>query len=66
MDFNDLTPELMEKAKACTTPAELAALAETEGIELTDEQLDAVAGGGRTWSCQDKDCDDFCSDCRNL
>ena len=50
MDINDLTPEQIEKAKECTTPEELAAFAEAEGIELTDEQLDAIAGGQQWFS----------------
>ena len=46
MDFENLTPEQMKKAKACETPEEMLALAREEGYELTDEQLDSVAGGG--------------------
>ena len=49
MDFNDLTPEQMEKAKACKTPEELFALAKEEGVELTDEQIEAISGG--LWGC---------------
>ena len=45
MEFEDLTPEQQEKAKACTTVDELVALAKEEGIELTDEELEAMAGG---------------------
>lgn len=45
MEFEDLTPEQQEKAKACTTVDELVALAKEEGIELTDEDLEAMAGG---------------------
>lgn len=45
MDFDDLSPELREKAEACKTPEELFALAKAEGIELSDEQLDAISGG---------------------
>ena len=45
--FNDLTPEQMEKARACKNASELVELAKAEGVELTDEQLDAIAGG--TW-----------------
>lgn len=45
--FNDLTPEQMEKARECKTSEDLVKLANSEGIELTDEQLDAIAGG--TW-----------------
>jgi hypothetical protein len=44
-DFNDLTSEQMEKARACKSTDELVELAESEGIELTAEQLDAIAGG---------------------
>lgn len=45
MDFNDLTPEQQEKARACKTPEDVLALAKEGGIELTDEQLEAVSGG---------------------
>ena len=43
--FNDLIPEQMEKARECKTSDDLVKLAEAEGIELNDEQLDAIAGG---------------------
>ena len=46
--FDSLTDEQKEKAQACKTNEELIALAAQEGIELPDEALDAVAGGGRT------------------
>ena len=45
MDQSKLTSELIEKVKACTTKEELVDLFESEGIELDDEQLAAVAGG---------------------
>ena len=45
MDFKDLTPEQQEMARACKTQEELAELAKSFGIELSDEQLAAVAGG---------------------
>ena len=45
MKLEDLTPELKEKLKACKTPEELMELVEAEGIELTDEDLEGVAGG---------------------
>ena len=54
MTFEDLSPELKEKALACKTPEELLALAKTEGIDLTNDQLDTISGGG--WkhpSCPD-------------
>ena len=46
MDAKRITPEIMEKAKACSTPEELFNLAKTEGMELTDDQLDTIAAGG--------------------
>ena len=45
MDFENLTPEQQAKVEACETPEELIALAQDEGYELTDEQLEAMAGG---------------------
>ena len=45
MDFSDLPEELKAKPSKCTTREELLALAESEGIELDDEQLEAVSGG---------------------
>ena len=45
MNYENLTPEQIEKAKACKSTDELVALAKAEGIELTSEQLDAVSGG---------------------
>ncbi len=41
-----LSDELKEKARACKTMDELTKLAAKEGVELPDEALDAVAGGG--------------------
>ena len=40
-----LTNEQLEKVKNCKNNDELLALAKEEGIELTDEQLEAVSGG---------------------
>lgn len=47
MDFNnlDISPELREKAKACTSPEELFALAKKEGLKLSEKDLEAVSGG---------------------
>ena len=44
--YDSLTDEQKEKAKACKTMDELTALAAKDGIELPDEVLDAVSGGG--------------------
>lgn len=43
--FNELTPDQMEKARECKTSDDLVGLAKSEGIELSDDQLDAIAGG---------------------
>ena len=43
--YDSLTDEQKEKAKGCKTVDELTKLAAAEGIELSDEILDAVAGG---------------------
>jgi hypothetical protein len=45
VNLEDLTPEQIEKGKACRTPEELLALAKEEGVELTDDQLDQISGG---------------------
>ena len=44
-----LTPEQINKAKACKNQQDLLDLAKAEGIELTNEQLTAISGG----SCAD-------------
>ena len=40
-----LTEEQIAKVKACKNQEELLTLAKEEGIELTEEQLEAVSGG---------------------
>ena len=45
MLFDDLSPELQEKVVACTTPEELFELAKSEGMELGEEELEAINGG---------------------
>ena len=45
MSFENLSPELQERAKACTSTEEILALAKEEGYVLTDEELESVAGG---------------------
>lgn len=47
MEFTDLTPEQQEKAKSCKSTEDLIALAKSEGIELSDEQLESISGGGK-------------------
>ena len=41
-----LSEEQIAKVKACRSQESLLALAKEEGIELTEEQLEAVSGGG--------------------
>ena len=52
MNLENLSPEQIEKAKACKTPEELFELAKAEGVELSDDQLEAVSAGGIwDWDC---------------
>jgi len=44
-----LTDEQIAKVKACKNAEEVLALAKSEGVELTSEQLETVNGG----SCSD-------------
>ena len=41
-----LTEEQIAKVNECKTPEEILALAKEEGVTLSDEQLEAVSGGG--------------------
>lgn len=50
MDFAGLTEEQKAKVKACTSPEELLAMAQEEGYELTDEQLESISGGKIVWA----------------
>lgn len=50
MDLDELSPELKEKVKACKTKEELVAVLKTEGVELAEEQLEALSGGA---DCQE-------------
>ena len=56
MDFHDLTLEQMEKAKACKSADELVALAKEEGIELSDRELDDLAGASDWGGCTGFEC----------
>jgi len=53
VDFENLTPEQIEKAKACKTVEELIALAKAEGVELSEEQLESLSGGVAGWGVSD-------------
>ena len=45
MNFEDLSPELQEKAKTCKTTEELLELAKSAGLELGEKELAAISGG---------------------
>ena len=50
MNNENLTAEFREKARG-KTAEELVELAQDEGVELTDEQLEAVSGGWNGRNC---------------
>ena len=61
MKFEDLTPEQQKKALACKTPEELIQLAKVEGYPLSDDELNAIAGGTGPWCATDtRKCDNYC------
>jgi hypothetical protein len=45
MRLEDMTPEMVEEAKKCETPEERLAFIRENGVELTDEQMEGIAGG---------------------
>ena len=45
MNLNDLTQEQWDKLRECKTPEDILALAQAEGYELTDDELQQVTGG---------------------
>ena len=55
MNYSDLTPEQMEKVRACKTPEDILALAKEEGYELSEDELDAVSGGADWYEDLDPD-----------
>lgn len=55
MDINGFTPDQIAKARECKNSDELMALVETEGIELTDEQLEKLSGGA-VWDSNQGNC----------
>jgi len=57
MELDEISQELKDRAMACKTPEELLALAEEEGITLSDADLDQIAGGKGKWAHEK--CDDF-------
>ena len=45
MGLNALTQEQWDKLRECKTPEDILALAQAEGVELTDDELQQVTGG---------------------
>ncbi len=48
MEFNELSDEQKKLVRECKTPEELLALANKMNYKLSDEELDAIAGG-KSW-----------------
>ena len=59
-----LSKEQLEKASKCKNEKELFALAKEEGVELTEEQLNAVSGGMCDYGPNTKDA--TCPSCNAL
>ena len=48
MTFDDLkNPELQEKLQSASSLDELVALAKEQGMDLSDDQLEVLSGGGK-------------------
>lgn len=45
MDQENLSQELIDKAKGCASTEEVVELLQTEGYELSDELVETIAGG---------------------
>ena len=62
MNFDELSPELKEKAKACKTTEELGELVRSEGVELSADELERLAGGMRCadFFCPLHECERHC------
>ena len=45
MDIEKLNPAVKAKLKGCETPEEIRTLAQEEGYELSDSELEGISGG---------------------
>jgi hypothetical protein len=61
--LDNLTEEQIAKAKKCKTQEEFMNLVGAEGIDLTEEQMDAFSGGfwcsDHTWGCPADGCNAY-------
>jgi len=57
-EFNNLSEETRAKLVAAKTPEEILEIAKSEGIKLSEEDLELVSGGN-AWSEMITSCD-FC------
>ena len=61
--LHSLTDAQKKAVEAAKTPEELLAIAQEAGFELSQDQLDAIAGGKGSW-CSKDTCPDYCyEDC---
>ena len=52
MNFDEISPELQARARACKTPEDILKLAKEMDYKLSDEELDAISGGDvESYSC---------------
>ena len=59
MKFDELKdPVLQEKLRNAKNPEDILSLAREEGLEISDEQIQAVAGGMQ-WRCTDQSCGEY-------
>ena len=50
--YDSLSEGVKAKLQGCETPEEVLALAQEEGYELTDAQLEGVSGGWGSGTCE--------------
>lgn len=56
MNLDDVSPDIRARAEECKTPEEILELAKEAGYKLSDEELEAISGGGSMadfWTCAD-------------
>ena len=60
MNFEELkNPELQGKLKTAKTADDIIELAASEGIDLSEEQLQGISGGSDWSLCDDHECQKF-------